>query len=113
MTHWTLHDIYRAIVIMARGKKCRHLKKAGEKPLENMVEIVRFSPYKTDSLGYGISQCSVCRKRAFSCLGLHAMGWRTCETIDNFINYKITQEQFQEFIKEEMAWSKFSNSYFN
>ncbi len=64
--------------------QCRHFKEFGEKMPDNMVEIVRFSPYETDTTGYGIRECTNCQKRAFSCMGLHLMPQSNSDVIDAF-----------------------------
>lgn len=86
--------------------KCKHLKKFGEKALSNMQEIVRFSPYEKDTIGYGVSECVECGKRSFSIIGLHMMGPETTKVIDDFIAWKIPQTEFKVFINKHMAWSK-------
>jgi hypothetical protein len=60
--------------LFKRKKKCRHYKKVGESYPDNMRQILRFSPYAKDSIGYTISECAECGTRAFGCIGLHMMG---------------------------------------
>ncbi len=83
-----------------------HSKSVGKSYPESMVEIFRFSPYKTDRFGYGIHECAGCRKRFFSCLGYHMMGPDAENTIDSFIAHKITREEFIKFLEEKMNWFK-------
>ena len=92
-----------------RKKRCKHFKVFGQDWPANMFEVVRFSPYKTDSIGYGISECSECGKRAFSCIGLHMMGPRTCEALDSFIQHHMSMGDFKVMLDKEMAWHKFKN----
>lgn len=87
-------------------EQCTHFKKIGEKWPENMIEIIRFSPYQTDSIGYGISECAACKKRAFSCIGLHMMTDNESGIIDSFIAHKIDWSTFKEFLDKSMAWYK-------
>lgn len=84
--------------------KCKHYREPGEPRLDNMVEIVRFSPYEKDKLGYGVHECNQCGARAFSCVGLHLMGERTCEAIDAFIERRIEWCELEEVLCEQMAW---------
>jgi hypothetical protein len=90
-----------------KKKRCKHLKKFGDKWPTNMVRVVDFSPYKTDTIGYGVSQCAECGKRSFSCIGLHLMGPDTTKIIDDFIGYKIDHAAFKLFLEREMEWHKF------
>ncbi len=85
-------------------KKCQHYKEFGEKWPPNMMEIFRFSPYKTDTIGYGVSECIECKKRAFSCIGLHMMTEKESNTIDAFIGHKIDYNEFKEFLNKNMSW---------
>mgnify|MGYP000678138835 CR=1 FL=1 len=84
--------------------KCKHRKSFGEKPLSNMKQTYRFSPYKSDTIGYGVSECSECGKRAFTCISLHMMARFQCQVIDSFINHEISARQFEQFLIDEMAW---------
>lgn len=90
----------------AVGPSCPHGKKFGETWPPNMVEVVRFSPYKTDRIGYTVCECSDCGKRMFACIGLHLMGPATCAMIDDFIGHKVTLPDFIAFLEREMAWHK-------
>lgn len=89
-----------------RKEICSHFKKAGEKWLENMIEIVRFSNYETDTIGYGISECTVCKKRAFSCMTCHTMSDWEAGIIDAFIAHEMGYNSFKEFLVKHMAWHK-------
>lgn len=86
--------------------KCRlpHSKSIGQPFPYNIQEIFRFSPYKTDNIGYGVHECTGCGKRMFSCCGYHMMGPETEKTIDSFIAHKITPDDFTQFLKKEMKW---------
>lgn len=88
----------------AKTVNCHHTKRFGTPWPDNMVEIARFSPFNKDSIGYGVAQCRGCGKRMFTCITLHAMGPRMSETIDKFIDYKMTEEEFLEFLTKSMAW---------
>lgn len=89
---------------------CQHYKRSGEKSLTNMVEVLRFSPYAKDSIGYGISECSECGKRAFSCIGLHIMGPKMCSVIDSFIAYEMTFEQLHGYLSEHCKWVEINHT---
>lgn len=86
--------------------KCKHYKNGGEKSHSNMETIVRFSIYerKIDHIGYSISQCTECGKRAFGCVFCHMMTNKQSEGVDKFIRYEISEEEFIEFLKNEMVW---------
>lgn len=86
--------------------KCKHFKKSGEKPYSNMKTIFRFSDYRKeiDGIGKGISQCTECGKRAFNCFGYHLMSNSQTKAIDDFINYKITTDEFIELLKTKFKW---------
>lgn len=85
--------------------KCLHLKEFGKKPLSNMVKIFEFCDTKgTGTLGYSIYQCASCGKRSFGCMHLHLMGEAQCKAIDEFINYKMSRDDFVAFLVKEMAW---------
>ncbi len=86
--------------------KLPHLKDAGHPYPKNMQEIFRFSPYKTDSMGYGVHECANCGKRVFSCIGYHMMGPDAEKTIDSFIAHEITREDFIHFLEMKMKWFK-------
>ena len=89
--------------------KCRHTKKVGECFPPNMQEVFRFSPYKSDSIGFGIAQCSECRKRMFTCAGYHLMGERKTTGIDRFIKYELSEAEFIDFLEKQMTWYKQTN----
>lgn len=86
--------------------RCRlpHGKAIGQPFPENIQEIFRFSPYKTDNIGYGVHECVNCGKRLFSCCGYHMMGPESEKCIDAFIAHEITRYDFIKFLKREMAW---------
>ena len=88
--------------------RCRlpHEKAAGQPYPENLKQIFRFSPYLTDTFGYGIHECSGCGKRLFSCCGYHMMGTNMERTIDAFIAHDITRDDFVGFLEKEMKWYK-------
>ncbi len=90
--------------------RCRlpHGKLVGQPFPENIQEIFRFSPYKTDNIGYGVHECTGCGVRMFSCCGYHMMGPNTEKTIDSFIAHEITGEDFTRFLKTEMKWYRAS-----
>lgn len=80
--------------------KCCFFKEAGYPYPQNMKKIIKFSEYPErvePYMGYGITQCCVCGKRAFSCSGYHMMGDNTAQIIDDFISYKI---ELPELLKE-------------
>lgn len=89
-----------------RKQKCNHFKRGGEKWPDNMVELVRFSPYETDSLGYGVSECTICKKRGFCCVTLHSMSNLQTGVVDMFIQHKMSWDAFKEFLDKNMAWHK-------
>ena len=89
--------------------KCKHYRSFGEPVLDNMVQILRFSPYKTDSSGHAVYECCWCGHRvfgAFGAFGRHLMSERTCRIIDDFIAHKTSQDEFDEFLSSKMAWHK-------
>lgn len=89
-----------------REEQCKHFKVLGEKWPENMVELVRFSNYETDTIGYGISECIVCKKRAFNCITLHTMSDWEASIIDIFIAHTMDWSTFKDFLIKNMAWYK-------
>ena len=91
-----------------KGQKprCRHSKKFGEPMPNNMVQIIRFSPYKTDTTGFGIRECTECGVRAFTCIGLHLMSKEQTDKIDAFINHKITLNELTTFFDKNAFWYK-------
>ena len=84
--------------------ECLHYKQAGYPAPENMRQIFRFSDSEKDTIGYGISECTDCGVRAFSCLFCHCMSSKQSKTIDQFIRHEITREEFVTFLKTEMKW---------
>lgn len=91
-------------------KRCRkkHGKRIGEPFPENMQEVARFSPYshEIDSIGYGIHECRECGHRMFSCIGCHMMGPTAEQTIDAFIEHKISIQELAIFLGNKMAWCR-------
>lgn len=87
-----------------RKWNCRHFKKVGEPFPENMKSVLRFSPYKKDTIGYGINECTECGKRAFSCIGYHFMGPTITDAVDAFINHKIELEELLKTFDEYAYW---------
>lgn len=93
-----------------KGKKksCSHHKKFGEVPTGNMRPIYRFSLYKKDTNGYGVSECNACGERVFTCIGRHIMSAQDCKMVDQFIAYKIDKTEFEDFLKSNnMEWWKY------
>lgn len=86
--------------------RCCWYKSAGQPWPENIVEVIRFSPYKTDSIGYGIHECRVCGRRMFSCIGCHTMGPNMEAKIDAFIGHKITLDELVRDFEGRMTWWK-------
>lgn len=89
-----------------KKKLCTHYKTAGAKYPDNMETIFRFSPYTKDAIGYGIHECKSCGVRAFSSCGYHMMYNDQVNLVDDFINRKITNEQFINKAKTLFKWVK-------
>jgi hypothetical protein len=87
-----------------KSPKCEftHYKNSGEKHFGNMKSIIRFDDHrnsKQKSLNYGVCECTGCGKRAFNQAFLHTMCDSDAEKVDEFINYKITIDEFIVFLK--------------
>lgn len=87
---------------VATASKCQHTKEACSKYPDNMVAVIKFSPYKNgdkSDFPYGVAECANCGKRSFLCTGLHMMGDEICKRIDKFILYKITLDELKADFK--------------
>lgn len=87
-----------------RELSCKHTSGFGEEIPEAVKPIMRFSDYKSDTIGYGIRECSLCGVRLFTCICAHLMSQSKCDIIDSFINHEISLDEFKVFLEEEMAW---------
>jgi hypothetical protein len=91
--------------IKEKKPKCKHYKKFGEEMPDNMVKIIKFTDGKSlkdEVFSYGIWECTVCGKRAFSCVGCHLMPVWVTSSLDKFIEHKISMS---DLIKVFNEWS--------
>ena len=72
--------------------RCTHFKSAGEAYPDNMVDVIRFGDSVRHKDAFGVSECSACGKRAFSCLYHHFLSPKLVQAIDSFIRREIEIE---------------------
>lgn len=85
-----------------------HFKQGLGKPLSNMVKVVEFQENKPIYCGadFGVSECTKCGKRAFTCMFLHLLPTSLTNAVDEFIDYRIDEKQLEEVFKRHKVFYK-------